>query len=183
MGLFGFGGKKEKAASASKSDKISFNGASDASSAKCIMTAGVRGVEIDINMGGDGASLTHGPVSAKGEAAIVTYFDRKGKGASLRPKKATILAEQNYWIDVASQFLDKGEKVNEVLNTLNNQLSGNEFVVGKLSLADPVVAGSVLALKKAGNLPSGLSNVEAWLGRVEETIPENLRSNYMSQLA
>lgn len=182
MGLFGIGGKKEKPATASTNDKISFSGASDAVSAKCILTAGVRGVDIDINLSGDSASLTHGPVSAVGESAIVTYFDRKGKGSSVRPKKATLLGEQNYWMDIACQFLDKGEKVNEVLNTLNNKLSNNEFIVGKLSLADPIVAGSVLALKKAGNLPSGLSNIETWLGRVEEQIPANLRSNYMSQL-
>lgn len=182
MGLFGFGGKKEKPATASANDKISFSGASDAVSAKCILTAGIRGVEMDINLSGDSASLSHGPVSAKGESAIVTYFDKKGTGQSLRPKKARILGEQNYWMDVAYQYLDKGEKVNEVLTSLNNILGNQEFVAGQLSLADPVVAGSVMTLKKAGNLPSGLSNVESWLGRVEEKIPANLRSNYMSQL-
>jgi len=182
MALFGFGKKKEKTASASASDKISFSGAADAISAKCILTAGVRGVEIDIDLSGDNASLSHGPVSAKGESAIVTYFDKKGTGQSLRPKKARTLGEQNYWMDVTCQYLDKGEKVSEILTSLNNALADKEFVAGQLSLADPAVAGSIMALKKAGNLPSGLSNIEAWLGRVEQKIPENLRSNYMSQL-
>ncbi len=182
MGLFGFGGKKEKTATAGKSDKIVFSGGSDAVTTKCILTAGIRGVEMDINMTGDSANLTHGPVSAKGESACVTYFDKKGTGHSLRPKKARILGEQNYWMDVACQYLDQGEKVSEVLNVLNDTLDGNEFIAGQLSLADPVVAGSIMALKKSGNYPSGLSNVDAWLGRVEQQIPENLRSSYMSQL-
>lgn len=183
MGLFGFGGKKNKPATASASDKISFTGGSDPVSAKCILTAGIRGVEMDINLSGDSANLTHGPVSAKGENACITYFDKKGTGQSLRPKKARNLANQNYWMDVSYQYLDTGDKVNEALNELNNALADQDFIVGQLSIADPVVAGSVLTLKKAGNLPSGLSNVEAWLGRVEQQIPDNLRSSYMSHLS
>lgn len=182
MGLFGFGGKKEKPATAGKNDKISFNGGSDAVTAKCILTAGVRGVEMDINLSGDSANLTHGPVSAKGESACVTYFDKKGTGQSLRPKKARILGDQNYWMDLSCQYLDKGEKINEILSRLDSNLASQDFVVGQLSLADPVVAGSVMAIKNAGNLPSGLANIDAWLGRVEQQIPENLRSRYMSQL-
>ena len=182
MGLFGFGSKKEKTSAAGKNDKIAFSGGSDAVTAKCILTAGIRGVEMEINLSGDSANLTHGPVSAKGESACVTYFDKKGAGQSLRPKKARTLGEQNYWMDVACQYLDRGEKVNEVLGKLDEILANQEFIAGQLSLADPVVAGSVMTLKKAGNLPSGLANVDAWLGRVEQKIPDNLRSNYMSQL-
>jgi len=182
MGLFGFGGKKEKTASAGKGEKISFNGGSDAVTAKCILTAGVRGVEMDINLSGDSVNLSHGPVAAKGESACVTYFDKKGTGQSLRPKKARLLGDQNYWMDVSCQYLDKGEKVNEVLTKLDETLANQDFIVGQLSLADPIVAGSVMTLKKAGNCPSGLSNIDAWLGRVEQKIPENLRANYMGQL-
>ena len=183
MGLFGFGGKKEKPASAGKNDKISLTGPADATTMKAIMTAGVRGVEMDVNLSGDSLSIAHGPVSAKGGSAVVTYFDKKGTGASLRPKKARILGEQNYWMDLSCQFLDKGEKVSEILNRLNSNLANQEFVAGPLSLADPVIAGNVMMLKKSGNYPSGLSNVDAWLSRVEQQIPENLRSTYMSHVS
>ena len=183
MGLFGFGSKKEKTASAGKDDKFSLSGQAGASSAKCILAAGIRGVEIDMDLSGGDTSLSHGPVSAKGESAIITYIDKKGVGASLRPKKARILGEQNYWMDLCCQYLDQGEKINEILTRLDNNLASNDFVVGQLSLADPVVAGSVLTLKKAGKCPAGLSNVDAWLGRVEQKIPENMRSNYMSQIS
>ncbi len=183
MGLFGFGGKKEKTAAAGKNDTISFTGGTDAVTAKCILTAGVRGVEMDINLSGDSANLTHGPVNAKGESACITYFDKKGVGQSLRPKKARTLGEQNYWMDVSYQYLDQGEKVSEVLGKLDGILANQDFVTSQFSLADPVLAGSVLTLKKAGNYPSGLSNIDAWLGRVEQKIPDNLRANYMGQLS
>ena len=183
MGLFGFGSKKEKPASAGKNDPISFTGGNDAASAKCILTAGVRGVDMNIDLSNDSVAVTHGPVSAKGESAIITYFDKKGMGSSLRPKKARILGEQNYWMDLSCQYLDKGEKVSEILKRLDSNLANQDFVAGPLSLADPVVAGSVLTLKKAGSCPSGLSNVDSWLARVEQSIPDNLRSNYMSQIS
>ncbi len=183
MGLFGFGGKKQKPVTAGKNDKISLTGPADAITMKAIMTAGVRGVEMDINLSGDSLSLAHGPVSAKGESAVITYFDKKGTGASLRPKKARILGEQNYWMDLSCQFLDKGEKVSEILNRLNSNLANQEYVAGPLSLADAVIAGNVLMLKKSGSYPAGLSNIDTWLTRVEQQIPENLRSTYMSHVS
>ena len=183
MGLFGFGGKKEKTSSAGKGDKISLTGCADAATMKAIYTAGVREVDMDINTSGDSLSLSHGPVSVKGESAVTTYLDRKGTGISLRPKKARILGEQNYWIDLSCQFLDKGEKVDAILNRLNENLANQEFVAGPLSLADPMVAGSIAMLKKSGNYPSGLSNIDAWLSRVEQAILQNLRATYMSHLS
>ena len=183
MGLFGFGSKKEKTAAAGKNDPFTLSGAAGAASAKCIMTAGIRGVEMDVNLSGDdNVSMTHGPVTITGENAIETYLDIKGEGMSLRPKKARLLAEQYCWIDIASQKLDKNIDADQVLNKINDLLGSQEFLVGPLSLADSIVAGSILTMKKNNALPSGLSNVDAWLTRVEQKIPEDLRSNVMSQV-
>ncbi len=176
MGLFGFGNKKEK----TTTEKMSLSADASVACAKCVLTAGIRNVDIDVDTSGSGnLALNHGTFSATGEGAITTYLDRKGQGQSVRPKKARILGDQNYWLEVSSQLLDKGEQVDAILNRLNTVLGDNEFIAGPLSLADPAVAASVLALKKSGNLPSGLSNIDAWLGRVEQKIPENLRANYM----
>ena len=177
MGLFGFGNKKEKAVDT----KMSLSADGSVACAKCVLTAGVRNVDIDVNASGsDTLTLNHGSFTATGEGAITTYLDRKGQGQSIRPKKARVLGEQNYWIEVSRQLLDKGEQVDAVCNRLNTVLGDNEFIAGPMSLADPVIAADVLALKKSGKLPSGLSNIDAWLGRVEQKIPENLRANYMS---
>ena len=176
MGLFGFGGKKEKAADT----KMSLSADGSVACAKCVLTAGVRNVDMDVDTSGSGSlTLNHGSFSATGDGAITTYLDRKGQGQSVRPKKARVLGEQNYWIEVSNQLLDKGEQVDAVCKRLDAVLADNEFIAGPLSLADPAVAASVLALKKSGTLPSGLGNVDVWLGRVEQKIPENLRATYM----
>lgn len=183
MGLFGFGSKKEKTAAAGKNDPFSLSGPAGVASAKCILTAGVRGVEMDVNLsGGDQVTMTHGPVTIEGANAIIAYLDIKGEGMSLRPKKARLLADQYCWVEVALNLLDKGEKVELVLNKMNDVLGSQEFLVGPLSLADAIVAGSVLTIKKNGGLPAGLDNVDAWLTRVEQKIPENLRANAISHV-
>lgn len=176
MGLFGFGNKKEKATDT----KMSLSADGSVACAKCVLTAGVRNVDIDVDTSGSGTlALKHGSFSTIGEGAIMTYLDRKGQGQSVRPKKARVLGDQNYWLEISSQLLDKGEQVDAALNRLNTILGDNEFIAGPLSLADPAVAASILALKKNGQMPSGMSNIDAWLGRVEQKIPDNLRATYM----
>ena len=176
MGLFGFGSKNEKAADT----KMSLSADNSVACAKCVLTAGIRNVDIDVDTSGsDTLSLNHGSFSAMGEGAIMTYLDRKGQGQSVRPKKARVLGDQNYWLEISCQLLDKGEQVDTVLSRLNAVLGDNEFIAGPLSLADPAIAANILALKKSGQMPSGMSNVDAWLGRVEQKIPENLRATYM----
>lgn len=181
MGLFGFGSKKT--AAAGKNDTFSLTGPANAGSAKCMMTAGVRGIAMEANLSGTGTvTMTHGLVIIVGENAIESYLDIKGEGAPLKPKKARHLGDQNHWIEVSSQLLDAGNKVDQVLQRMNEILAEQEFLVGPLTLADPVVAGSVLTLKKQGNLPTDLGHVDAWLQRIEQKIPENLRANVMDQM-
>ena len=176
MGLFGFGNQKEKAADT----KMSLAADGSVACAKCVLTAGVRNVDIDVDTSGsDTLILNHGSFSATGEGAIMTYLDRKGQGQSIRPKKARVLGDQNYWLEVSNQLIDKGEQVEAAMNRLNTVLGDNEFIAGPLSLADPALAADVLALKKSGKMPGGLTNIDTWLQRVEQKIPENLRSTYM----
>jgi hypothetical protein len=183
MGLFGFGEKKEKPAAASKDDKISLSGPANAASMKCIMTAGVRGVAMDVNLsGGDAVTMTHGPITVVGENAIEAYLDIKGKGMPLKPKKARHLADQYHWIEASNQLLDTETKVEQVMSRMDQLLGEQEFLVGPLTLADSVVAGSVLALKKQGKAPASLGNVDAWLTRVEAKIPDSLRAGFMSHI-
>lgn len=183
MGLFGFGKKKEKTAAAGANDTYTLSGPATAATAKCIMTAGVRKVSMEITMNdADNVTLTHGPVTLVGESAIETYLDVRGEGAPLRPKKARHLGDQNRWMDVSSSLLDNNEKVDQVTARMNEILAQQDYLVGPLTQADASVAASVLCLKKAGKLPSGLTNVETWLGRVEQNIPDNLRASYMSHL-
>lgn len=181
MGLFGFGSKKDKTPAASANDTYSLTGPAGPSSLQCILVAGLRGIEVSTDLSGTGTvTMQHGPMSITGVNAIETYLDVKGQGAALKPKKARHLGDQNRWIQAANQYLDSGAKVDEVMNNMNALLGEQEFLAGPLSLADAHVAASVFCLKKDGKCPDGLGNVDAWLKRVEEKIPENLRSACMS---
>ena len=68
------------------------------------------------------------------------------------------------------------------MSRMDQLLGEQEFLVGPLTLADSVVAGSVLALKKQGKAPASLGNVDAWLTRVEAKIPDSLRTGFMSHI-
>ena len=184
MGLFGFGKKKEKTPSASENDTFTLSGPADATTAKCIMIAGVRGVtaEITINDANE-ITLTHGPLTLAGENAIQTYLDVRGDGAPLKPKKARHLGDQNRWIQVSTQLLDTGTEIETVTQRMNEILANQEYLVGPLTQADAPVAGSVLFLKKAGKLPAGLDHIDTWLARVEGLIPEQLRASYMAHVS
>lgn len=181
MGLFGFGSKKDKTPTASASDTFSLSGPANAATLKCILTAGVRKVEMTADMNGSGnVVLTHGPAKIEGVNAIEAYLDVKGEGMALKPKKARHLADQCCWMQAANQFLDQGENIDTVLSAMNELLGKQDFLAEPFSLAEPHVAASVFSLKKAGTCPSGLDNVDAWLKRVEDKIPENLRAACMS---
>ena len=182
MGLFGLGKKKDSAAP-SANDKISLQGGSKSvDTLKCILTAGLRNVDIEVNLSDDdaGPELTHGSFSTSGEQAITTYLDFKGQGTSFKPKKARHLGNQNCWMELASTQLDKGEQVSAILNRMNAVLGEQEYLAGPLSLAEAHVGASVYCIKSMGNYPQGLGNIDTWLSRIEGKIAEPLRARYLA---
>jgi glutathione S-transferase len=50
--------------------------------------------------------LKEGEFLTSGAHAILAYMDVRGQGSTLNPKKASILGEQNYLIDIAQRFID-----------------------------------------------------------------------------
>ena len=171
MGLFGFGNKK--AAVAGASDTYELKGPAGPGRTQCLLLAGIRGIELQADISADDTvTLTHGPVTLTGVSAIETYLDIKGQGAPLKPKKARHLGEQNRWIEISNQLLDQHQKVDQIMQRMNEILAEQEFLAGPLTQADPHVAGSVLALKRARQCPPDLSNVEAWLKRLQEKYRE-----------
>ena len=181
MGLFGF--DKKKTVGASANDAYELKGPSGPGSAQCLLLAGLRGIELKADLSAcDAVTLTHGPVTLTGVSAIEAYLDIKGQGAPLKPKKARHLGEQNRWIEITNQLLDQNQKVEQIMRRMDEVLAEQEFLAGPLTQADAHVAGSVLALKKSGQCPADLSNVDAWLKGLEEKIPDNLRSSVMSHI-
>lgn len=126
-------------------------------------------------------SLTQGDFSISGTRAILTYLDVRGKGQSLVPKKARVLGQQNYWIDVCYQTLapvlqavihgqaseENKATLDKLLFRINSNLAENQFIVGQLSFADPHVAAYIYVLRCSGYDLSEYNNISVWMTRLE----------------
>ena len=127
---------------------------------KCLLTAAEKGFKVTFDAEShteDESPILNGSptlesadFSVKGAAAILSYLDIKGKGG-LVPRKATLMGQQNYWIDVANTNvapvllrLQNGAIeessaraiLGDVFNELNEQLKGKEYIIGDYSFAD-----------------------------------------------
>jgi glutathione S-transferase len=181
MALFG---RKKKPVQSKRIKLRGFPG--DAGTLKCLLMASERGVPLDVELldilegacdrqdyraispCGKVPCLGDGEFVTTGAASILAYMDIKGQGAarnSLNPKKASILGEQNYWVQVAERVFEPAltrllqqtvcapaqsggvtpdqaqldaarERLALALEVLNRQLDGREFIVGEYSFAD-----------------------------------------------
>ena len=206
MGLF----SKKKNSSNQKIKFIGIHG--QAATIKSLLLAGIRGVPMDIdfaetdikpdqlhsyqtiNASDKAPILTQGDFSVSGARGIQTYIDIRGKGASLYPRKARVLGQQNYWIEVCYKVLapavqaivnsDSNDAIQDqcdhILNSLNTILADNQFVAGPLSLADPHVAAYIYVLRGAGKNLQDYSNITNWITRLEDEMPDNLKDKYLS---
>lgn len=150
---------------------------------KCLITAIEMGMEtdsavLDILEGEDesGDYLAVSPLGivpalkeadyyVSGESGIMSYIEARGLGKRLPPKNAALLAEQNYWSDIActevgphvntlvkeqilgpmvdsvymvnTSGVEAARKALEApLDALDSQLAKNTFIIGNYSFAD-----------------------------------------------
>jgi len=114
-----------------------------------------------------------------GELGVMSYIESRGLGKRLAPKNVTLLAEQNYWSDIAcsevgphvnllvqerilaqmddSVYMVKTDEINTAraalaapLDALNNQLAKNTFIIGNYSFADIHWTAYLHLLNEAG---------------------------------
>jgi len=190
---------------------------------QCLLLAAERGVALDtvlVDIGeracdrpeyralspfGKVPCLRDGDFVVSGAPAVLAYLDIKGAGASLSPKKASILGEQNYWIDLGQRMarpavmtlisptLPDAEPVADAdLNAARSTLSGalglldaamadgRSFVVGQYSLADVHWTAYVHLCLMSGEQGLLDPHVEliAWLTRVQERKGASGRTTY-----
>jgi glutathione S-transferase len=138
-------------------------------------------------------TIKHEGYTTSGTAAILTYLDVRGKGASLTPRKARILGQQNYWIDICYQVLgpvaqaittgtannDDKRLLNKILTSLNNLLAENLYVVGPMTFADPHVAAYVYALGCSGIDMTLYPKIGDWISRLENDMGGPLKIEYL----
>jgi len=114
-----------------------------------------------------------------GGSGIMSYIEARGLGKRLAPKNAALLAEQNYWSDIAcsevgphvntlvqerilsqmddSVYMVQSDDINAArkalaapLDALNKQLTKNTFIIGNYSFADIHWTAYLHLLNEAG---------------------------------
>lgn len=114
-----------------------------------------------------------------GESGIMSYIEARGLGKRLAPKNAALLAEQNYWSDLAcsevgphvnllvqerilaqmddSVYMVKSDEIAAArkalaapLDALDSQLEKNTFIIGNYSFADIHWTAYLHLLNEAG---------------------------------
>ncbi len=171
--------------------------------AKCLMTAGEKGVDIEASMFkpdspevqsmsplGVGPILRNVDNIVVGPIAIMSYLDDKGFGPSLVIRNGVVRAVQHQWAhyttDVVQPNIDNDQILSKALGLLNEQLSTTDvsmrgdFICGQFSLADIHWAACINMLHAKGK--SGLVDkhpaIGAWWQSVKDhpsTSKENLR--------
>ncbi|MCU7947612.1 MAG: glutathione S-transferase family protein [Candidatus Thiodiazotropha sp. (ex Cardiolucina cf. quadrata)] len=155
----------------------------DADTLKALIVAGEKGIEIesgilDITQGiektkdyltisplGITPALKEAHYQVTGDLGIISFIEGRGLGNRLPPRNAALLAEQNYWIDIARaevaphvqtimaekvfnamnddakemdiEAVDNARQaLSAPLNALDTQLAGKAFIVGEYCYAD-----------------------------------------------
>ncbi|MBW9263891.1 MAG: glutathione S-transferase family protein [Candidatus Thiodiazotropha sp. (ex. Lucinisca nassula)] len=159
---------------------------------------------------GKAPCLKEGGYVVSGIQAILAYMDVRGEGGSLNPKKAAILGEQNYWVDVAERFIDPNVTVltsrlknntesanendvqsakaviGEAMDTLDTVLSDRRrFIAGDYSFADIhwTAAVHLCVLADHQDLISDRPNIKQWYDRVKGHTSKVSKKQTYSHLA
>lgn len=127
-------------------------------------------------------SVQDGDFSTTGVSSVLTYFNIKGGAPSLLPRKARLLAEQYYWIQLLNDELEPmlinnnciDECVQTLLKSINENLSSRDYLVGEFSLADIHWYVACKELLKQGVFKqSDYSNIDKWMHAVAAKIPDS----------
>ena len=194
MGLF----SKSKPKASATSKLICKSG--DAGSYKCVFLASYRKVPLDIEWNESSvlddkmseslhmSSLNRfpcihdGDFTICGESAVLTYLNIKGKEHTIHPRKARVLAMQQYWIQVLAQkftpltkdFSNNKKVVASMLAILDSNLADKRYIVDEFSLADIHWAAALKVLEDSanGDAISGFKNLANWLTNMKAEIPD-----------
>lgn len=183
---------------------------------RCIFTAGTRGTDMQICYASDAPdvdhttdyqflspfervpSLRHGDFAIAGARGIIAYLDARGVGLPLTPRKARLVGQQNYWIELAGNLLapiiqaaevceNDSEKSVQIsgyhqaenfIHKLNTIVEESEFILGSPTLADPQVCAYIKRLQSRNMLPQECDAIHKWYDRVFGLIPNELRIKY-----
>ena len=119
-----------------------------------------------------------------GSKAVLTYLNTKGGAPSLHPRKARVLAMQQYWIELLERFSNLIEnehepahqqQIDEIIKLLDDTLSTNKYIVKEWSLADIHWLATFKSMdnEEKINLLEKFKNISQWFQRLESEAPVN----------
>ena len=126
--------------------------------------------------------VTDGDFKASGPGAALTYLNIKGRTPAIHPRKARVLAAQQYWIQVLTRELEpllndiqnNQAPISGILKVLDANLADSNHIVGEFSLADIHWSATCKALEEQGHgaVLSGFDNIGKWLANMKSEIPQ-----------
>jgi glutathione S-transferase len=176
----------------------------DINSFKCILLAAHRNLDLDISWSEASAldsNLSNSldleetdslpiiedrNITMSRAEALLGYLNIKGGAPAVHPRKARILAQQNYWIELLDDKLEpllldiEGNKdaISTILAAVDKQLSIGPFIVSEFTLADIHWLAAYLVIEeKINDCLTPLIHFSAWLKHMQDKIP-----NYAEKL-
>lgn len=176
-------------------DSVTLWGAASCiNTAKCLMTAGEKGMDIRVKAFdpespdvksmtplGVGPVIRHVDFVVVGQLAIMSYLDDKGFGPSLVIRNGVWRAIQYQWtqyaIEVVQPNIDDGQALENCFAQLENHFQNllpaqksKGFICGDFSLADIhwAACANMMDIQGKSNIISKHSNVSQWWSRVKE---------------
>ncbi|QMU62330.1 MAG: hypothetical protein GKR92_11735 [Gammaproteobacteria bacterium] len=171
----------------------------DAGSYKCVFLASYRKLPVEVSweessVADDKMSeslhmtglnrfpcVEEGDFTVCGAEAVLTYLNIKGAAPTIHPRKARLLAAQNYWVQVLSRKFEpllndipsNVVRISDILEVLDREIAGNNYIVGEFSLADVHWSAVFKLLEDQGqsSLFSGFKNLNSWLTKIKTEIP------------
>lgn len=168
----------------------------DVASYKCLFLASYRKIPVEIEWGetsilddkmSESLNMSNlnrypciedGDFTVCGEHAVMTYLNIKGRTPTIHPRKARVLAMQQYWIQVLktkfTSQVNEGDQGAAALDALDKVLTNQKYIVGEFSLADIHWAAEFKVLEDSGkaSIFSKYKNVTDWLARIKTEIPD-----------
>ncbi len=162
----------------------------DAAAFKCIFLASFRKLPVEVEWGEPSSlddkmsvslnmsnlnrypCIQDGDFTVSGENAVMTYLNIKGRTPTIHPRKARVLAMQQYWIQILKTKCNQPENYAVVFSELEKALENKKYIVGEISLADIHWAAAIKALEQSGAVVdiSKYKNINDWLSRMKKEI-------------
>lgn len=171
----------------------------NAGSYKCVFLASYRKLPVEVSWEESSAAddkmseslhmtglnrfpcIEEGDFKVCGTDAVLTYLNIKGAAPTIHPRKARVLADQNYWIQVLSRKFEpllsdissNAEQISNILEVLDKSLEGCNYIVDEFSLADIHWSAvcKYLEVQDQKNLFSNFNNINSWLTKMKSEIP------------